>query len=389
MRALVAFDKFKDALSARDACEAAAGALRERNPDAELDLCPLTDGGEGFAATLTRSAAGSLHAFTVRGPLGDPVSAMLGIVRCDAIPPAAKRVLQLEHLTGGSRVAVVEMAAASGLALLNVSDRNPWRTTTWGTGELLLHAGALGVEAIVLGVGGSATNDLGLGALGALGLVGISADGARLRDFAPANWYLIRGFASGADAILPPLRIACDVSNPLLRPHGCTAVFGPQKGLKPDDAPRFEAEMDRISALLCAHAKKPLSLRDAPGMGAAGGITFGLTSLLGAAVIPGFALVSAWLDLERRIASANMIITGEGRFDATSLAGKGPGSIALRAAALGKPVHVFAGQVQTPPVTGVAAHAITPAGMSLAEALPRTAELLSSAVLKESVLKSP
>ena len=174
--------------------------------------------------------------------------------------------------------------------------------------------------------------------------------------------------------------IACDVTNPLLGPRGATATFGPQKGLALGDVPKLEAQLARMAALLCDACGQPFSLTETPGTGATGGFPFGLMVGVGAKIVPGFDLVSAWLDLPARLAAADLVITGEGRFDATSLGGKGPGALVAEAKRLGKAVHVFAGSLGLPEADGL--HAISPAGLPLAEALPRTAEFLATAVAK-------
>jgi glycerate 2-kinase len=171
MRVLLAFDKFKDSLSARDACSFAAAALREKHADWTLDLCPLADGGEGFSEILTSAARGQVIGSSVTGPRDEDVQATLGIVPYDRIPEAARKFLPSVATTRGTpTLAILDMASASGLALLEPEDRDPWETSTVGTGELLRTATELGAAAILLGVGGSATHDLGLGALSALGL---------------------------------------------------------------------------------------------------------------------------------------------------------------------------------------------------------------------------
>jgi glycerate kinase len=371
MRCLVAFDKFKDALTAPQACAAAAAALRAKHPDWELDLCPLTDGGEGFVEILSAGREARLEQLEVPGPRDGSVVAPLAFVRAQALPDAARQRL---GVTG--TVAVAGLASASGLALLAPEARNPWHTTTLGTGELLRHAAAQKADAILLGIGGSATNDLGLGALSALGLRFIDAFGQVIQPPLPVKWnqlVRIEGRVS-----LPPLFIACDVTHPLLGQKGATVTFGPQKGLPPTDVLELETRARHVAGLLCDHAAKPRELTATPGAGAAGGIAFGLMVAAGARLVPGFDLVSDWLALPARIATADLVITGEGRFDATSLGGKGPGSIAAQARRLGKPAHIFAGSL------GVeedrSHHAITPRDLPLAEALPRTAELLATAV---------
>lgn len=389
MRALLAFDKFKDALSAPQACALAAGSLRARQPDWTLDLCPLTDGGEGFCEILTQALGGTFEAHTVTGPRGEPVVARLGFVPLALIPATARRLLDLpdsqlsalnSQLPRDAHVAVVEMAAASGLALLAPEARDPWLTSTTGTGELIRLAARPGVAAILLGLGGSATSDLGLGALAALGLNFVSAAGELIDPPSPSRWPEIARLDGRLPADLPPLRIACDVANPLLGPNGAAAIYGPQKGLRPADLRRLDNEAARLALLLCTHSAKPDALMDVPGAGAAGGISFGLMAAASAQLISGFDLVSAWLDLDSRLAAADLVLTGEGRFDASSLSGKGPGALAARAAALGKPVHVFAGAITAAPVPGLALHAITPPGTPLPAALRAAATNLTATV---------
>ena len=389
MRALLAFDKFKDALSAPQACALAAGSLRARQPDWTLDLCPLTDGGEGFCEILTQALGGTFEAHTVTGPRGEPVVARLGFVPLALIPATARRLLDLpdsqlsalnSQLPRDARVAVVEMAAASGLALLAPEARDPWLTSTTGTGELIRLAARPGVAAILLGLGGSATSDLGLGALAALGLNFVSATGELIDPPTPSRWPEIARLDGRLPADLPPLRIACDVANPLLGPNGAAAIYGPQKGLRPADLRRLDNEAARLALLLCTHGAKPDALMDVPGAGAAGGISFGLMAAASAQLISGFDLVSAWLDLDSRLAAADLVLTGEGRFDASSLSGKGPGALAARAVALGKPVHVFAGAITAAPVPGLTLHAITPPGTPLPAALRAAATNLTATV---------
>jgi glycerate kinase len=380
MRVLIAFDKFKDSLSARQACALTAEALRELGHAWELDLCPLADGGEGFAEILTLAAGGELQTFTVTGPRGEPIEAPVGLVRLDRIPPAARARLQLDA-EEAQPIAVIAMASASGLEGVPRDRRDPWQATSLGTGELVRAAAGLGAGAILLGVGGSATNDLGLGALSALGFSFSGADERPIAPLVPAAWARLIRIDGQPPAALPAIRIACDVSNPLLGPRGAAAVFGPQKGLLPGDYARLEAESGRLAALLCAHCGQPIAVAELPGAGAAGGIAFGLMTAVGARLLPGSDLVSDWLDLDARLAAADLVITGEGSFDESSWGGKGPGAVVARALALGKPVRVFAGRVATdrrPPRLHL--HAITPAGVPLADALRQAADHLRAAV---------
>jgi glycerate kinase len=382
MRVLLAFDKFKDALEAGAACATAAEVLRELHPDWQIDAAPLTDGGEGFTKILTTTARGHFETRTVTGPRGETVTASFGLVPLQHIPAAARAQLALPpHTSAAASVAVIEMAAVSGLALLPPDQRDPWHTSTFGTGELLRAAAENGAAALLLGIGGSATNDLGLGALAALGLSFETADHQRLSPPTPASWSRLAHVSGRVHASLPPIRIACDVTHPLLGPDGCATTFGPQKGLRPDDLASLEQHSARVAHLLLEHHAQPASLLDTPGAGAAGGIAFGLMCAADARLLPGFALVSDWLDLDARIAAADLVITGEGRYDATSLGGKGPGAIVARARSLGKNVHVFAGAVPAELARhDPALHAITPPHVPLAEALRSTRALLASAL---------
>ncbi|MBX3737779.1 MAG: glycerate kinase [Candidatus Didemnitutus sp.] len=370
MRALVAFDKFKDSLDAAAACRIAAEALRSARPDWQIELCPLADGGDGFAEILTRAAGGELRRVTVTGPLGTPVEAQFGLAEA----PAAAR-----PLVGAGKIALIEMAQASGLALVPPAQRNPWRTTTRGTGELILAAARENVSAIVLGVGGSATHDAGLGALAALGLTARAADGAAIENPIPETWAALAKIDGRIATPLPPLYVATDVTNPLMGTFGAASVYAPQKGLLEEDFTRLEYMTGRVAAMLCTLAGKHPLLCETPGCGAAGGLAFGLHCAADATLLRGFDLVSAWLGLDTRLATADIVITGEGRFDASSLAGKAAGEIARRALALGKRVHVFAGAVATPP-EGFLAHSITPSGTDLATALRGAPENLAAAV---------
>lgn len=383
MNILLAFDKFKNSMAAEEACEVASRAIRAHNSTWTLTSCPLTDGGEGFARILTQSAGGSWLEVRVSGPCGDEVESGLGIVTAGSIPRPARAMLAVS-LKDEDPVAIIEMATASGLAMLSPVKRDPWLTDTRGTGQLLRRAAELGVRAILLGVGGSATNDLGLGALAALGIQGVDINGNPVEQSAPAGWQRIRGFQGRLHENFPPVFIACDVRNPLLGPSGCSAVYGSQKGLRAEDLPAMESGMERMASLLSAHFACSRSLVDEPGMGAAGGIPFGLCCAGAGCLIPGAEFVAAWLDIEERVSNSDIVFTGEGRFDTSSLQGKGPGDVLRRAVAMGKKVYLLAGTVEqgmgVP--SSVHAEAISPPGMPLEEALPRGREFLTAAVEK-------
>lgn len=379
MRVLLAFDKFKDSLTAPAACHAAASALREVQPTWAVDACPLADGGEGFSTILTDAAGGSHHSVTVTGPRGAPVSAHFGRVRYGNIPPAARQRLGLACARDTDEVAVVEMAVASGLALLRPEQRDPWQASSVGTGELL-RAAATGTVGVLIGVGGSATHDLGLGALSRLGFRFLDTQGRAIDPPIPAAWPRVSTVVPPAENVLPPVAIAGDVSNPVLGPRGAAAVYAPQKGLRAEDYARLEAETSRLAHALAAACGRSSDTLATPGSGAAGAMAFGLLTGLGAQIVPGFDLVADWLDLDRRLQAADIVITGEGRFDASSLEGKGPGAVARRALELGRPVHLFAGQIDGTERPGLHLHGINPPGTPLADALVRAPHTLSACV---------
>ncbi len=377
MHVLIAADKFKDSLTAEQACGAIAAGVKRTHSEWIADLCPLTDGGEGFAHILTDAAQGEWVRREVAGPRGKPVEAGFGVIEAARLPAA---VLQRLGCAGGGRLAVIEMAAASGLVLLRQDERDVWQTHTGGTGELMAAAADRGVSGILLGVGGSATHDLGLGALEALGLELLDVDGRRVSGAAPDFWKQVVRVESGRLRKLPPIWIACDVTNPLLGPRGAATVYGPQKGLRPEALPRLEAESARMAALVCASRGVTVELAQTPGAGAAGGIAFGLMTVAGARLVSGFELVVDWLRIEQRLAAADLVITGEGRFDESSLQGKGPGSLVRAALALGKPVHVFAGRVDAVEMPGMRLHEITPRGVPLEQALAKAGPWLQESV---------
>jgi glycerate kinase len=381
-RVLVAFDKFKDALPAQTAGEIVAKELQTLHPDWAIDTLALTDGGEGFAEILTQVVGGERVSCDVTGPRGTQVRAHYGLVPAGSVPAAAWAQFELsDALPFHAKIAVIELASASGLALLGLDQRDPWQATTFGTGELIKHAAERGAAAIVLGVGGSATHDLGLGALAALGFEFQTESGNRVDPPVPARWQEITQISGRLRASFPPIFIACDVTNPLLGLRGAAAVYGAQKGLEPKDHGPLERESERLARLLCAHVAKPTALMNEPGTGAAGGISFGLMVAAGAKLLPGFDFVSAWLGLsDEKMRAADIVITGEGRFDASSLDGKGPGAIAARGIALGKNVHVFAGQVNAPAQPGLELHAITPADTPLSQALREAPQNLAATV---------
>ncbi|MGB1128016.1 MAG: glycerate kinase [Opitutales bacterium] len=379
MNILVAFDKFKDSMTAVRACDAAAnGAQLALDGQVIFTRAPLTDGGEGFCRILTETAGGHLEYHPVTGPLGEEIDAPLGWIESSKIPVRAKHMLGLEQ----GNVAVIEMAAVAGLEMVPPAQRHPAHCTTRGVGELIRVATAQEASAILLGIGGSATSDLGLGALEALGIQFSNTGSAT-----PGQWSQAGAITGALDLEVPPVYIACDVDNPLTGPRGAAAAYGPQKGLADEEIEAFDAEAAKMAKRLCAHCGQDDSLAELPGSGAAGGIGFGLKVACGADYVPGFELVAAWLDIASKVADSDLILTGEGKFDQSSLAGKGPYSLLAAAHAADKPAILLAGCVDEDAAKtagarfpGAGFYGITPPGMPLEEALEHGAENLEQSV---------
>ena len=390
MKILAAFDKFKDSMSAATACEAASMGAREAlGSEAQITQTPLTDGGEGFCSILTNSANGFMETHTVCGPLGADLEAPLGWVESEALPESVRRTLDLEQ----GKIAIIEMAAAAGLEQVPADRRHPKHCTTYGVGELIRIAVAEGADAILLGIGGSATSDLGLGLLQALGLQFIDSDGHTIERILPANWPQVTDIKGRLEVPTPPIFIACDVDNPLFGPRGAAAIYGPQKGLAAEELDAFEAEAARMATMLCQHFNQSEALCESPGSGAAGGIGFGLNVACDGQYIAGFELVSAWLELDRKIAAADLILTGEGKLDRSSLNGKGPVALASAAHASNKRSILLAGHVESSAAEQLhhdfpkcAVYTITPEGCPLTRALaegPINLQLKTANVLRQ------
>lgn len=380
MHILAAFDKFKDSMTAAAACQAAAAGVRTVLGDQiTITEAPLTDGGEGFCTILTNSVSGHIEHHKVTGPLGEEIEAPIGWVDARNLSAGAKELLPFS----GKRLAVIEMASAAGLEMVPNAQRHPRNCTSKGVGELIRIAIALEADAILLGIGGSATSDLGLGALEALGIHTVSRNGQDVGSITPEQWPFIDQIKGQIDVTPPPIFIACDVDNPLLGLRGAAAVYGPQKGLLPEEIEAFDVESKRMAELLCKHCDRPTSLMTVPGSGAAGGIGFGLQVTCGAGYVAGFELVTEWLDLASKVTAADLILTGEGKFDESSLAGKGPYALLEQAHACGKQSIVFAGAVDPKAANRVtelfpqsATYSITPPACPLPEALANGARNL-------------
>lgn len=324
MKIVIAPDSFKDSLSASEVARAIKLGLQEVFPDAELVECPMADGGEGTVDAILAAVAGERHTSRVTGPLGSTVEARWGW-----LPE--------------SRTAIIEMAEASGLQLVPVEQRNACISTTRGTGELILEALELGARSIVLTVGGSATNDAGAGMLEALGARFFDAKGSPLLSGGQALAALTRIELDGLDSRLAAVRfeLAADVDNPLCGPHGASYTFGQQKGATSEQIRGLDCALAHFAD--CCQTVLGEDHRDFPGSGAAGGIGFAARAFLKAEFRPGIEVVAELTQLARHVEGADLVITGEGRFDAQTLRGKTPLGVARVARQQQVPVIVLAG----------------------------------------------
>ncbi|MFE2502072.1 glycerate kinase family protein [Streptomyces rubiginosohelvolus] len=378
-RIAIAPSGFKESLSAARVAEAIATGVRRVIPDADLDLIPLVDGGEGTAEALALAGGGRLVPCTATGPVGDPVASHFALLGGGTTP--------------GPLTAVVEMAAVAGLALVPPDRRHPGATTTYGVGELIRAALDAGARRILVGCGDSGTSDGGAGALQALGARLTDRHGRELRPGGGALHELEHIDPSGLDPRLADteLLVACNPYNVLCGKRGVARVFGPQKGATPAEVELLSAGLERLAAVLTRDllpafappAGTPVDLRTAPGTGASGGLGAGLASV-GARLLPRYDVLLDGLDLDARLARADFVITAEGALDHQTVRGKIPAEVARRAQAAGVPVLVLAGTIgpgaQDVRAVGVDAYsAILPAPMTLVEAIGRSGEFLADA----------
>jgi glycerate kinase len=323
VKILVAPDKFKGSLSAVAAAEAIAAGLQRTWPEAEISQAPIADGGEGFADALRQALAGEWVVTRALDPIGREVEARYAWVEQE-------------------KLAIIDMSEASGLWRLTDEERAPLRANTFGTGQLIRHATERGARRILVGLGGSATTDGGIGMAAALGYEFLTSDGEDLEPIPGHLLALIRVQHEGAIE-LPEIIAACDVQNPLLGPRGTAHVFGPQKGANEKDIVALEEGLLNLADVVASDLG--CDFRDTPGAGAAGGIAFGLLSFCRAKICSGFNLVAETLHLEERIAACDLVMTGEGRIDGQTLEGKGPAGVAALARKHHKPVLAFAGSI--------------------------------------------
>ncbi|MFW0758949.1 glycerate kinase [Pseudomonas sp. H11T01] len=324
MKIIIAPDSFKDSLSAEGVANAIALGLAEVWPDAQLIKCPMADGGEGTVEAILAACDGELRSTQVQGPSGATVLARWGW-----LPQSC--------------TAIIEMAEASGLQLVAVGQRDACSSSTYGTGQLIGAALDAGAQRIILAIGGSATNDGGAGAMQALGVRLLDDQGQTLSRGGLALKALARIDPGGMDPRLEQVRfeIAADVNNPLCGPHGASAIFGPQKGASPEQV----QQLDQALGHFADHCAQVLGkdVRDEPGSGAAGGLGFAAKAFLNAQFRSGVEVVAELVGLAEAVRDADLVITGEGRFDAQTLRGKTPFGVARIARQHGVPVIVIAG----------------------------------------------
>jgi len=322
MRVLIAPDKFKGSLGATEVGERIAAGIRSVLPEAAIEVCPIADGGEGTAEVICRARGGEWIA--------------------DAVHDARGRVLPARYgWLAESKLAVLEMSAAAGLSQLAPNERDPMSASTFGVGEMLLAAAVRGATQIIIGLGGSATNDGGFGLARALGFHFIGGGGRELTG--PVSDLLdLSRIDPPSELSLPRPTAACDVSNPLLGPHGATRTFGAQKGATPEQLEILERALARLAEVAAGIFHR--DHRNVPGAGAAGGLGFGLMAFCDATVRSGFDVVAEAIDLRNKIERADIVITGEGKLDRQTLAGKAPAGLARMARELKKPVYAIAGR---------------------------------------------
>jgi glycerate kinase len=365
VRVVIAPDKFKGSLTALEAAAAMARGVARAAPEALIDQAPMADGGEGTTQALVAATGGSFREAQVTGPLGKPVIACFGLL-------------------GDGQTAVLEMAAASGLVLVPPEMRNPLDTTTRGTGELLLAAIAAGARRVVIGIGGSATNDGGSGLGQAIGFRLLDDQD---RDLDPGGGKLDRlaridrsTRASELEGV--EIAVACDVTNTLCGPRGASAVYGPQKGAKPWMVEVLDQNLAHFAAVV--ERDLGVAIKDLPGSGAAGGLGGGLVAFAGGKLEPGVELIIDAVKLAKRLENADLCLTGEGAIDAQSAFGKTAVGVAQLARSLQCPTLALAGSIG-PGARAVLEHgidayfAICPGPLSLEQAIEQAGLLLERA----------
>ncbi|MEL2239762.1 glycerate 2-kinase [Leclercia adecarboxylata] len=328
MKIVIAPDSYKESLSATEVARAIEKGFREIFPDAEYVSVPVADGGEGTVEAMIAATNGTMQHAVVTGPLGENVNACWGI-------------------SGDGVTAFIEMASASGLSLVPPAQRNPLITTTRGTGELILAALDKGARNIIIGIGGSATNDGGAGMVQALGAKLTDANGTEIGHGGGSLMALNNIDISALDPRLKScaIRVACDVSNPLIGEQGASRIFGPQKGATEANILELDNNLSHYADVINASLR--IDVKNVPGAGAAGGMGAALMAFLGAELKSGIEIVTQALNLEEHIHDCTWVVTGEGRLDSQSIHGKVPVGVARVASKYRKPVIGIAGSLTT------------------------------------------
>ena len=366
MRILIAPDKFKGALNAREVAENIAKGLHNAIPDARIEILPMADGGEGTAGAICEARGGSWLKCKAHDPIGREIDARYGWIE-------------------NGKLAVMEMSEAAGMRRLSENERDPVRATTFGVGEMLLDAANRGANKITIGLGGSATNDGGFGMASALGFrFSIETQPSKLDGLKPSSFpsavselVALTRIDRPKDLKLPKIIAAVDVRNPLLGENGATRVFGPQKGTTEDKVTILEHSLARLADIVADEFG--FDYRNESGAGAAGGLGFGLMSFCDATIRPGFDVVAEAVGLESKMKNVDIVITGEGSLDRQTLEGKTPAGVARMARKLGKKVFAIVGRVRgNGEVRGIfdGVYQNARAGMSEKENMERAAELL-------------
>ena len=324
MRILIAPDKFKGCLTAMEVAKEISAGVREILPKADVHLLPVADGGDGTAEVLCNGLGGSWVTCPAHDPLGRQIE--------------CRYVILDEH-----KIAIIEMSEAAGMRRLTEAELDPLKTTTFGVGELMIDAARRGAREIVVGLGGSATNDGGFGLARALGYRFFDGEGMQVRT-AINKLRTLKMIEAPRNLILPPVVGAADVRNPLFGRHGATRVFGPQKGADKAKLDLLEKILKRLAKVAVRQVRRVRPRM--PGAGAAGGLGFGLMAFANATLCPGFDLVSEMIGIEDHVKRANIVVTGEGRLDAQTLDGKAPGAVAQLGKNHHKRVFAIVGEAQ-------------------------------------------
>lgn len=357
MMILIAMDSFKGCMTSLEAGRAAEEGARRVFADAEILVCPLADGGEGTVEALAPGLGGVIRTARVCGPMGGSVDCVYGIVERE-------------------KLGIIQMAGAAGLTLIKPEERNPMYATTYGVGQVILEAVKAGCRRFLIGIGGSATNDGGLGMLRAFGYEFVSEDGSPVREAADLGKIAeIRGDEAVPELAECEFRVACDVTNPLCGPEGASAVFGPQKGAAQWMIRQLDLGLGHFAEV--TRRRYPAADPAAPGAGAAGGLGFAFLAYTNAVLESGIRIVLEETRLEEKIARADLVITGEGRLDGQSVMGKAPVGVAELAKRYGKKVLAFSGSVAED------ARACNEAGIDAYFPILREAVTLEQAMEKE------